>query len=154
MAYPNLDAELVNTLLNNGRASLRGLGEDLDVSVTTVSNHLEDLKESGRIKGFSPVIDYNEWGYNTQAIINITVEGSELTEFTDRLKDHNNITSIYETTGDFDVVAVGVFENTDHMNDEIKSLLDDDAVQDTNTNVVLNSVRNHEQFDIPVDDSE
>jgi len=154
MAYPNLDAELVNALLDDGRASLRGLGEDLDVSVTTVSNHLQDLKEAGRIQGFVPVIDYDAWGYDTQAIINITVEGSELTEFTDRLEDHENIISIFETTGDFDVVAIGVFEDTDHMNDEIKSLLDDDAVQDTNTNVVLNSVRNHEQFDIPVDDSE
>jgi len=43
MTYENLDAKLVNALLGDGRASLRSLAEDLDVSVTTVSNHLSDL---------------------------------------------------------------------------------------------------------------
>ena len=40
MTYENLDRKLVNALLDDGRASLRSLGEDLDVSVTTVSNHI------------------------------------------------------------------------------------------------------------------
>ncbi|WP_152424892.1 Lrp/AsnC family transcriptional regulator, partial [Natronococcus jeotgali] len=39
MTYANLDADLVNELLTDGRASLRSLAEELDVSVTTVSNH-------------------------------------------------------------------------------------------------------------------
>jgi len=45
MTYENLDAKLVNSLLSNGRASLRSLGDELDVSVTTVSNHLRDPKK-------------------------------------------------------------------------------------------------------------
>lgn len=51
MTYENLDAKLVNSLLSNGRASLRSLGDELDVSVTTVSNHLRDLEEEGVIRG-------------------------------------------------------------------------------------------------------
>jgi len=49
MTYENLDAKLVNSLLSNGRASLRSLGDELDVSVTTVSNHLRDLEDEGVI---------------------------------------------------------------------------------------------------------
>ncbi len=45
MTYENLDRKLVNALLGDGRASLRSLGEDLNVSVTTVSNHLSDLED-------------------------------------------------------------------------------------------------------------
>ncbi|TVT93776.1 Lrp/AsnC family transcriptional regulator, partial [Haloferax volcanii] len=40
MTYENLDSDLINALLEDGRRSLRSLAEELDVSVTTVSNHL------------------------------------------------------------------------------------------------------------------
>lgn len=49
MTYENIDTELVNALLGNGRASLRSLADDLDVSVTTVSSHLNDLEEEGSL---------------------------------------------------------------------------------------------------------
>jgi DNA-binding Lrp family transcriptional regulator len=42
MTYNNLDNQLINLLLSDGRASLRSLGEGLDVSVTTVSNHINE----------------------------------------------------------------------------------------------------------------
>lgn len=89
MTYENLDAKLVNALLGNGRASLRSLGKDLDVSVTTISNHLRDLEEGGVIRGYSPVIDYNEMGYDVTAVIQMKVEGDSLPEITDALREEN-----------------------------------------------------------------
>jgi len=62
MTYDNLDNQLINLLLNDGRASLRSLGEGLDVSVTTVSNHINDLEAGGVIEGYTPVINYAEKG--------------------------------------------------------------------------------------------
>ncbi|PSP15683.1 AsnC family transcriptional regulator, partial [Halobacteriales archaeon QH_10_67_13] len=52
MTYKNLDRRLVNALLGDGRASLRNLAEQLEVSVTTVSNHLSELEESEVDVGF------------------------------------------------------------------------------------------------------
>ena len=80
MTYENLDRKLVNALLGDGRASLRSLAEDLDVSVTTVSNHLSDLEEAGIIDGYTPRVDYNALGYDVTAILQLKVEGSDLTE--------------------------------------------------------------------------
>jgi len=62
MTYDNLDSQLINALLGDGRASLRSLGEELDVSVTTVSNHINDLEAKGVIEGYTPIIDYGELG--------------------------------------------------------------------------------------------
>jgi len=62
MTYENLDGELVNALLGDGRASLRSLGGELDVSVTTVSNHLRDLGDEGAVRGYTPIVDYNKLG--------------------------------------------------------------------------------------------
>ncbi len=148
MTYENLDRKLVNALLNDGRASLRSLGEDLDVSVTTVSNHISDLEEQGVIEGYAPLVNYGKLGYDVTAIIQLKVEGDALPEITDQLAAHKHMISVYEVTGDHDVIAIGKFTDTDHMNDQIKELLIDPDIKESNTSVVLNAVAENEQFEL------
>ncbi|ELY94555.1 MULTISPECIES: HTH-type transcriptional regulator Lrp [Natrialba] len=153
MTYENLDAKLVNALLGDGRASLRSLAEELDVSVTTVSNHLSDLEDQGVIEGYTPRIDYDAVGYDVTAVIQLQVEGNALPDITDTLRDHRQMISVYEVTGDYDVIAIGKFKDTDGMNDQIKELLTDPDIKASNTSVVLNAVSENEQFELDVDRS-
>ncbi len=150
MTYEHLDARLINELLGDGRASLRSLAEDLDVSVTTVSNHLRDLEDQGVVLGYTPRIDYDEIGYDVTAVVQLKIEGSALPSFVSRLRDEPRMTSVYEVTGDYDVIAIGKYRDTDEMNDQIKSLLTDESVRESNTSVVLNSVLENEQFELDV----
>ena len=150
MTYEHLDARLINALLADGRASLRSLAEELDVSVTTVSNHLADLEEDGVIEGYAPIVDYEKLGYDVTAIIQLKVEGSSLPDITDRLEGHEQVISVYEVTGDYDIIAVAKFEDTDGMNDQIKSLLTDPDINESNTSVVLNAAVENRQFDLEV----
>jgi len=152
MTYENLDAKLINALLGDGRTSLRSLADDLDVSVTTVSNHLSDLEAEGVIEGYTPQVDYDELGYDVTAVLQLQVEGDALPGITDRLREERQMVSVYEVTGDYDVIAVGKFEDTDGMNRQIKSLLTDPDIKASNTSVVLNAVTENEQFELDVDD--
>ncbi|OIB58584.1 HTH-type transcriptional regulator Lrp [Natrialba sp. SSL1] len=152
MTYENLDAKLVNALLGDGRASLRSLAEELDVSVTTVSNHLSDLEDEGVIEGYTPRVDYDAVGYDVTAVIQLQVEGNALPDITDTLRDHRQMISVYEVTGDYDVIAIGKFKDTDGMNDQIKELLTDPDIKASNTSVVLNAVSENEQFELDVGD--
>ncbi len=151
MTYENLDEKLVNELLGDGRASLRSLAEDLDVSVTTVSNHLSDLEDAGIIQGYTPKVDYDALGYDVTAILQLKVEGSSLVEVTDTLSEHDQMVSVYETTGDHDIIAIGKFLDTDDMNKTIKNLLTDPEIKESNTSVVLNPAKEHEQFELDLE---
>jgi DNA-binding Lrp family transcriptional regulator len=148
MTYENLDAKLINALLGDGRASLRSLAEELDVSVTTVSNHLRDLEDEGVIEGYTPRVNYDALGYDVTAIIQLKVEGSALPEITDRLTELKQMTSVYEVTGDYDIIAVGKFRDTDGMNRQIKQLLTDTDIRESNTSVVLDAPLENEQFEL------
>jgi DNA-binding Lrp family transcriptional regulator len=152
MTYENLDAKLINALLGDGRASLRSLAEELDVSVTTVSNHLRDLEEEGVIEGYTPRVNYDALGYDVTAILQLKVEGSALPDITDRLKEQKQMVSVYEVTGDYDVIAIGKFVDTDGMNDQIKTLLTDVDIRESNTSVVLNAVVENKQFELDIDE--
>ncbi|WP_226011514.1 HTH-type transcriptional regulator Lrp [Halomicrobium salinisoli] len=151
MTYENLDRKLVNELLGDGRASLRSLGEELDVSVTTVSNHLSELEEEGIIDGYTPKVDYDALGYDVTAIVQLKVEGSSLPEVTESLRQHKQMISVYEVTGDYDIIAVGKFTDTDGMNAQIKELLTDPEIKESNTSVVLNAASENEQFELDVE---
>jgi DNA-binding Lrp family transcriptional regulator len=151
MTYENLDRKLVNSLLGDGRASLRSLAEELDVSVTTVSNHLSDLEEEGIIEGYTPKVNYDKLGYDVTAILQLKVEGSALQDVTEELSEHRQMVTVYEVTGDHDIIAVGKFTDTDDMNDEIKTLLNDPEIKESNTSVVLNAAKEHEQFTLELE---
>ena len=60
--------------------------------------------------------------------------------------------SVYEVTGDYDIVAVGKFRDTDDMNHLIKTLLGDADIKESNTSVVLNAAAENEQFDLDVEE--
>ncbi|QDX40415.1 HTH-type transcriptional regulator Lrp [Salarchaeum sp. JOR-1] len=150
MTYENLDAKLINALLGDGRASLRSLADDLNVSVTTVSNHLKDLEDAGVIDGYTPVVDYDELGYDVTAVLQLKVEGNSLPDITDRMRAHKQMVSVYEVTGDYDIFAVGKFRDTDDMNDLIKTLLGDADIKESSTSVVLNAAAEHEQFELDI----
>lgn len=154
MTYENLDARLINALLGDGRASLRSLGEALDVSVTTVSNHLRDLEEEGVIDGYTPRVDYQALGYDVTAVVHLKVEGSALPDITDRLTEQKQMISVYEVTGDYDIIAIGKFKDTDGMNDQIKRMLTDEDIRESNTSVVLNAVVENQQFELDIDGEE
>ena len=150
MAHENLDEKLINSLLGDGRASLRSLAEELDVSVTTISNHLKDLEADGVIEGYSPIVAYESLGYDVTAIMHLKVEGSALSEITTKLEAEKQMISVYETTGDYDIIAIGKFSDTDDMNAQIKALLDDVDIRESNTSVVLNSVKDNQQFELDI----
>ena len=152
MTYENLDAKLVNALLGDGRASLRSLAEELDVSVTTVSNHLKNLEEQGVIDGYTPKVDYGALGYDVTAIVQLKVEGDALPDVTDSLRSHDQMISVYEVTGDYDIISVGKFSDTDGMNRHIKTLLNDPDIKESNTSVVLNAASEHEQFELDIEE--
>lgn len=151
MVYENLDTELVNALMGNGRASLRSLAEELDVSVTTISKHLSDLEERNVIEGYTPIVEYDKLGYDVTAVIQLKVEGSALPDVTERLQDHKQMGSIYEVTGEFDIVGIGKFRDTDDMNSLIKKLLADTDIIESSTAVVLNAPVENEQFELDLE---
>lgn len=147
MTYDNIDIEIIDLLLQDGRASLRSIAEEIGVSVTTVSNHLNEMEQEGIIEGFKPVLSYPDLGYTVTSVLMIKAEGDDILELVEELSEEDSFLNVYEVTGDFDVIAVGKFQHTEEMNDIIKDLLNNPMVRETNTNVVLSTVKEDEDVE-------
>ncbi|AJF25598.1 HTH-type transcriptional regulator Lrp [Haloarcula sp. KBTZ06] len=143
------DRQVVNALLQDGRASARDVAAATGIAATTVSRRMDDLEATGVIDEYTVDIDYGALGYDVTAVFQLSVEGDGLGRVVDRLRDRREMIAVYEVTGDHDIVAVGKFTDTQSMNERIKTLLTDEDIRSASTSVVLNTVCEHEQF--PVD---
>lgn len=151
MDIDDTDRQIVNALLGDGRASARDIAAETGVAATTVTKRLSDLEESGIIESYMPTVDYGALGYDVTAVFRLSVEGSGLATVVNRLQAHDQMIGVYEVTGSHDIIAIGKFTSTDEMNTEIKDLLTNPDITATNTNVVLETVREYEQFPVDLD---
>jgi len=151
MNFDSLDNRLINTLLNNSRGSFRSLGEELDITVSTVSNRVKALESKGVINRYTPVINYSKLGYKLTAIIYLKVEGVKITEIVDKLRNQKRMICVYEISGSYDFITIGKFKDIEEMDDHIKKLLADVDIQETNTSIVLNIIDENDQFDLDID---
>jgi len=138
MDEQELNRKILTSLMEDGRKSIRKVAKDIDVSPSTVSKHLEEMKENGVIKKFKPAIDYEKLGYDMTAVTKIQAKGSEITDIVERLKNEGSLTHVYEITGEFDILVIGKFNSREGMNREIKRMLNFSAVERADTSIVLN----------------
>lgn len=139
--YKDLHLKIIEKLRRNGRASLRAIAQELNTSTTTISKHLDRLKDQGILRGFKPVLDYSKLGFPITIVTQIKAKGNLIPKIVESLKEDDCLTHVYEITGEFDILVIGKFRDQESMNREIKRLLSHPAIEETNTSVVLSIVK-------------
>ena len=136
-----LDLKLLRALQGDGRRSFREIAEELDVAEGTVYNRVNKLREEGVIKNFLVDIDYSRLGYDLTAVIGLRVRGGHLPDIESRIAQENNVTAVYDVTGEYDAVVVAKFPGRDELNRLVKRINSMENVERTYTMVVLNVVK-------------
>lgn len=137
----DLDLRILSVLSEDARKSYREVAKKLDVASGTVYNRIKKMTDKGVIKGYIPLVDHEKLGYIFTVLILIQVEGKHLVEVEEKLATPNEVLSVYDITGEFDVAVIARFKNTKSMNIFIKNTLKIPYIRRTVTNVVLNIVK-------------
>jgi len=117
------------------------MAQELHTSTTTISKHLDRLKDQGILRGFKPVLDYSKLGFPITIVTQIKAKGNLIPKIVESLNEDDCLTHVYEITGEFDILVIGKFRDQESMNREIKRLLSHPAIEETNTSVVLSIVK-------------
>jgi DNA-binding Lrp family transcriptional regulator len=133
--------KIVTELRKEGRASLRQIGKRLKVSTTTVASRIREMEKNGIIRGFRPLLDYGKLGFGITAVTLIKAVGGRIPALMKDLMAEAALTHVYEITGEFDLMVIGKYRDTDTMNREIKKLLSHKAIKETNTSIVLGAAK-------------
>ena len=143
-----LDFKIIYTLNENARKSFRIIARELNVSLSTISNRVKKLEEEGIIESYIPVINREKIGYGLTALINIKLTSGKLIEAQKMISKDNHVSSVYDITGDWDSLIIAHFIDRRDLNRFIKKILSMDYVERSNTQMVLNVVKDEKRVEI------
>jgi Lrp/AsnC family transcriptional regulator, regulator for asnA, asnC and gidA len=149
-----LDRGILEELNVDARRSHREIAERLKVSPTTVGMRIERMERDGIIRGYVPLLDDEALGWELSATIGIRISKGKLREVEERLGKDPRAYAIYDVTGDFDALLIGRFRDRRDLDRFVKHALQDPQVERTNTQVVLNRVKEDRRVPIPVRSSD
>jgi DNA-binding Lrp family transcriptional regulator len=137
----DVDRKIIRLLQDDARKSFNKIAEGLGIAVGTAYNRVKNLEDKGILKGYTIMLDSAKLGYGLTSLILIEAEGRYLPDVEKELANLDEVISIYDITGDYDIAVIARFKNRSALNNFIKSALKMPHVSRTVTNVVLNVVK-------------
>ncbi|MFH0922519.1 MAG: Lrp/AsnC family transcriptional regulator [Candidatus Micrarchaeota archaeon] len=101
----DLDQDIIRELRVNGRQSWREIAKKLNVSPVTIMNRIRALEDSEIIRGYTVKLDYKKMGLELASFIGITVSGTDYDMVANHLIETPEVSEVYATTGEFDLIA-------------------------------------------------
>jgi DNA-binding Lrp family transcriptional regulator len=141
----DIDTKILEQLNENARKSYREIARKLDVSLTTVANRIKKMEGDHIIERYIPLINQEKVGYDLTAVINVKISHGKLLEIQQRISKDVHVSDVYDITGEWDSLIIAHFKDRRDLNSFIKGVLSIDNVEKTNTQIVLNIVKNEKR---------
>jgi len=127
--------------LKDSRQSFREVARKIGISSGTVANRIKDMEETGVIKKYTTQLDYEKLGFELTAITEIIVSEGMMIEVGNEISTIGNAISVYNVTGDSDILVIAKFRTRQELSDFTKTILKMAHVVRTKTHVVLNTLK-------------
>ena len=137
----DIDLKIIKELHENAKQTYRELSDKLGLAIGTIYNRIRKLEENGVIRNYTINIDYSKLGYDLTAIIMMQVEGPYIIKIEKQLAEFEEVMSVYDITGEFDIAVIAKFMDREHLNKFIKGILTMPHIKRTVTSIVLSIVK-------------
>ncbi|MAC97162.1 MAG: Lrp/AsnC family transcriptional regulator [Euryarchaeota archaeon] len=135
------DRRIIEVLERDARTSLRGIAEEVGVSLGTVSNRVKKLEDNGVIKDYRVILDSEKVGWNLNVVIGLRIQKGRLIEIQEKIARDNRVYGVYDVTGEFDSMVIARAVDRSDLDDLSKNVLSMDGVVRSVTHLVLNTVK-------------
>jgi Lrp/AsnC family transcriptional regulator, leucine-responsive regulatory protein len=145
-----VDVALLRRLQADCKASLARLGEEVGLSAPAVMKRLRKLEAAGFVRGYHAELDSRALGLDITAFVGLSINfPKNIEEFTRILEDLDEVQECHHVTGRHSLLLKVRARDTHALEDLISRLQRIDAVQATETNIVLSTRK--ESFKVPLD---
>ncbi|MCW4001216.1 MAG: Lrp/AsnC family transcriptional regulator [Candidatus Bathyarchaeota archaeon] len=129
------DRQIIKILKNDARAGYGEVGSQIGLSEGAVRKRIKTLTDQGIIRKFTLNVGLAE---GAQAITLLETNPSYPTvEVSKKIQQMPNVETIYEVTGEYDIVAVITGMSVTEVNDAIEKIRRVEGIMKTNTMIVL-----------------
>ncbi|MDO8553846.1 MAG: Lrp/AsnC family transcriptional regulator [Candidatus Micrarchaeota archaeon] len=143
----DVDKEILKQLRKNCRRSYRELAKVINLSPAALIERIKKLEERGIVTQYVAVLNYQKLGFEYMGIINVNITKGALLEVQKKIAGFPNVATVYDITGEYDSAVVTICKNRHELSALIKKINNIPQVQKTNTNVILNVIKEMREFD-------
>lgn len=137
--FDSTDEKIMQLLREDSRKSFVDIGVQIGLSESAVRRRVKNLMDSGFIRRFTIEIGTSN---KTNAITFISVDSRIETDIVcSKLRDLEGVEIIYEITGQYDIAVVIAAPTIADINRSVDNLRRIEGVSDTNTVIVLRTIR-------------
>lgn len=137
-----IDAKILELLQRNGRMKRSAVAEEVDLSISAVSERMRKLEERGVIEGYRAVVDAKRLHLDITAFIRVSVDGSEhYPNFIERVTEMDEVLELHSITGTGSHVMKVRTKNTTTLERFLSEIQAIPGVSTTTTSIVLSSFK-------------
>jgi Lrp/AsnC family leucine-responsive transcriptional regulator len=130
------DLRILKILQNDGRISMKELGQRVNLTSPAVSERVKRLEENGVIEGYTAIVNPKKLNLYVEAIVHVGMKVSAHARFKKFTSEEPSIIECHHVTGE-DCMTVRVVCKNTH---ELESILDKiQAIGSTKTSIILSS---------------
>ncbi|WP_378953634.1 Lrp/AsnC family transcriptional regulator [Pelosinus sp. sgz500959] len=140
MQFKNLDEidrEILKYLSENGRLSNAELGRLVNLTRAAVRERIHQLVEHGIIDRFTIVVNPLKAGKLLSIYFNINVEWSKINLIAQQLANTEEITNIYQMSGQPHLHVHALFDDQEHANRYIQELQEIDGITNVESEFLI-----------------
>ena len=94
------DRKILKILEENSKSSLSDISRMVNLSIPSVRERINKMKDLNIIEKYTIDINYNSLGFGIDVIINISIKNNLYTDFKTFIKDQENVEFCYRISGE------------------------------------------------------
>jgi DNA-binding Lrp family transcriptional regulator len=135
------DRQIIALLRADARRSFQDIGSRVALSAPAVKRRVDRLHREGVLKGYTALVDPRRFGWQTQAIVELTTEGRfSGADIHAAIAGHPEVAAAYTVAGQASAILVVRAEDTVHLERVLERLRETPAIIRTRTAVVLSTL--------------
>src|SRR5881227_3391876 len=135
------DRQIIALLREDARRSFQNIGGHVGLSAPPVKRRVDRLRREGVIRGFTTLIDPRRFGWQTQAIVELTTVGRfSGADILAAIRGHPEVAAAYTVAGQASAILIVRAEDTVHLEQVLERLREAPGIIRTTTAVVLSTL--------------
>jgi Lrp/AsnC family transcriptional regulator for asnA, asnC and gidA len=131
------DEEIIALIQSDARIPISEIARKVDLSENGVRYRIEKLERSGYITSYVTLLNPKKFGKKVMAIFHFNTKPSRTRSMIGELLKMDQLEAVYQTTGNFSIMAMGLFRDNEELNDFISKKFTQDSIVDFKYDVVI-----------------
>ena len=118
-----VDKQILRILKLHGRASIRDMAKQLNVSPATVSRKIKKLEKNNIIKAYVSIVEDDELGKGTRAVLLVKTTGDyDSNQIVEKLTAMDDVCNVFLTMGNYDMILTACTTDENALYRMIKTI--------------------------------